>query len=141
MRWRRRSKRGASRSEAMNEDQFAYRVRHELNRTPDLDPRVLARLREAREAALRRHPGDAAANISLPGGILARVRAPLALRIVAPVIVLGIACTALFTWQQNQRAAEVEELDAQLLSSDLPIDAYLDPGFVTWLKRYASQQH
>jgi hypothetical protein len=125
----------------MNEDQFAYRLRHELNRAADLDPRVLARLREAREAALRRHPGDRAANVALAGGALGRVGAPLAVRVLAPVIVLAVACVALLTWQQNQRAAELEELDAQLLSSDLPIDAYLDPGFVTWLKRRASQQH
>ncbi len=29
---------------------------------------------------------------------------------------------------------ELEELDAQILSSELPIDAYLDGGFQTWLK-------
>ncbi|MGH8688695.1 MAG: DUF3619 family protein [Burkholderiales bacterium] len=125
----------------MNEDQFAYRVRHGLARSTDLDPRVLARLREAREAALRRYPGERPGSVALAGGLLGRVGAPLAMRVLAPAVVLAVACTAIFTWQQNQRAAEVEELDAQLLSSDLPIDAYLDPGFITWLKRHASQQH
>jgi len=53
---------------------------------------------------------------------------------------LGIALVAVvagFGWQQwrsFQDARDFEELDAQLLSSDLPIDAYLDRGFQNWLK-------
>ncbi|MFO1323230.1 MAG: DUF3619 family protein [Burkholderiales bacterium] len=39
-------------------------------------------------------------------------------------------------WQLYQETREIEELDAQILSSDLPIDAYLDRGFQTWLTRY-----
>jgi hypothetical protein len=47
-----------------------------------------------------------------------------------------VACAA-FGWQQwkaVQQVREFEELDAQILSSDLPIDAYLDRGFQNWLK-------
>lgn len=36
-------------------------------------------------------------------------------------------------WQVYQRVSEISELDAQILSSDLPIDAYLDKGFRNWL--------
>lgn len=39
-------------------------------------------------------------------------------------------------WQVYQQTTELEELDVQILSSDLPIDAYLDRGFQTWLTRY-----
>ncbi|MET0440381.1 MAG: DUF3619 family protein [Casimicrobiaceae bacterium] len=48
-----------------------------------------------------------------------------------------MAALAAFGWQQwqaVQQVREFEELDAQLLSSDLPIDAYLDRGFQNWLK-------
>jgi hypothetical protein len=31
--------------------------------------------------------------------------------------------------------SELEETDAAILSSDLPIDAYLDRGFQNWLTR------
>lgn len=53
---------------------------------------------------------------------------------------LGILAivAASFAWQQwqlYQQTRELEELDAQLLSSDLPIDAYLDRGFQNWLTR------
>ena len=39
-------------------------------------------------------------------------------------------------WNLYQQSREIEELDVQILSSDLPIDAYLDRGFQTWLTRY-----
>ena len=50
-----------------------------------------------------------------------------------------ILAAGVFGWQQwqfDQQTRELEELDAQILSSDLPIDAYLDRGFQTWLTRY-----
>lgn len=42
----------------------------------------------------------------------------------------------LFGWQQwraYQQTREIEEIDVQILTSDLPIDAYVDRGFQTWL--------
>ena len=38
-------------------------------------------------------------------------------------------------WQAAQQARDIEEIDAAILSSDLPIEAYLDRGFQAWLKR------
>ncbi len=37
-------------------------------------------------------------------------------------------------WQAYQEAKEFADLDSQILSSDLPIDAYLDRGFQNWIK-------
>jgi len=37
-------------------------------------------------------------------------------------------------WQAYQQLKDIEETDAAILSSDLPIDAYLDRGFQNWLK-------
>jgi len=39
-------------------------------------------------------------------------------------------------WQLYQQTREIEELDMQILSSDLPIDAYVDRGFQAWLTSY-----
>ncbi|HEY3181010.1 MAG TPA: DUF3619 family protein [Casimicrobiaceae bacterium] len=53
---------------------------------------------------------------------------------------LGIAIFAVVAglgwqqWRAFQDVKDFEELDAQILSSDLPIDAYLDRGFQNWLK-------
>jgi hypothetical protein len=124
----------------MNEAQFAHRVRHLLNEGAKLDPGQAARLRAAREQALSAYRPERADH-SLVGGAAARLGglAGLSLRVLLPLAILGAAFAATYGWQQRQRAAEVEELDAQLLSGELPIDAYLDQGFAAWLKRRASQ--
>lgn len=36
-------------------------------------------------------------------------------------------------WRAYDQTREIEEIDVQILSSDLPIDAYVDQGFRTWL--------
>lgn len=43
-------------------------------------------------------------------------------------------------WQAYQQLNEIEETDAAILSSELPIDAYLDRGFQNWLKRASYEQ-
>lgn len=37
-------------------------------------------------------------------------------------------------WQSMQKVRDIEEMDAAILTSDLPIEAYLDRGFPAWLK-------
>ena len=43
-------------------------------------------------------------------------------------------------WQAYQQLTDIEETDAAILSSELPIDAYLDRGFQNWLKRASYEQ-
>ena len=55
---------------------------------------------------------------------------------------LGIAVVALAAfsyqgyqhWEAQQRLKDLTDTDVAILSSDLPIDAYLDRGFQNWLK-------
>ena len=122
----------------MNETQFARHIHQRLNEAARVDASVAERLRAARERALARHRPDAAGELALGGQALGAARG-LGLRVVLPLVVLAVAFATTYAWQQQQRAAEIEELDAQLLASDLPIDAYLDQGFAAWLKRRASQ--
>ena len=42
-------------------------------------------------------------------------------------------------WQAYQQQNDIEETDAAILSSDLPIDAYLDRGFQNWLKHASDE--
>ncbi|MDH3320519.1 MAG: DUF3619 family protein [Betaproteobacteria bacterium] len=125
----------------MNEPQFALRIRQHLNQGARVDARVAAQLRAAREQALARHRSEPEAGLALASNALGRLGGVrgLSLRVLLPLVILGVAFATAVAWQQTQRVAEVEELDAQLLSSDLPIDAYLDQGFAAWLKRRASQ--
>ncbi len=51
------------------------------------------------------------------------------------ILLIAAAGIGYQQWQVVQQTREIEELDAQILTSDLPIDAYLDQGFKTWLTR------
>ncbi len=53
----------------------------------------------------------------------------------APALVLVLACTVYLFQQDN--SSDAYELEAQMLSDDLPIHAYLDEGFETWLQKTA----
>lgn len=124
----------------MNELQFAHRIHQLLNHGAQLDGPVAERLRAARELALERRRTEPAPGYALADNAVGRMGVGgLSLRVLAPVVALGVALAATYSWEQTQRAAEVEELDALLLTSDLPIDAYLDQGFQAWLKRRSSQ--
>jgi len=126
----------------MNEIQFGKKVRQLLNQGLTVRTGTAERLRAARERALaRQRPEPAHALVwagsgpGRPGGW-----AGLALRILLPIAMLLIGVAAVYTWQQNQVIAELEEIDAQLLTDDLPPDAYLDRGFQNWLKKRNAEQ-
>jgi hypothetical protein len=133
----------------MNEQQFANKIRQALNEgsrvNGHLSPRVAERLREARERALaRRRPERAPALGWAPlaaGGVIARFGGlgGFSLRLLLPTALLVAGLVAIYSWQREQRAADVEELDAQLLTDELPIDAYLDRGFEAWLRKTSSR--
>ena len=40
-------------------------------------------------------------------------------------------------WQSARQARDIEETDAAILSSELPIEAYLDRGFQNWLAQHS----
>jgi len=60
--------------------------------------------------------------------------------VLLPVLALVVATFGIYRWQESQRLAEVVEIDSQLLTDDLPIDAYLDRGFQNWLKKRAAEE-
>jgi hypothetical protein len=121
----------------MNEKQIAYRIKQELNRGLDLDAGKLGRLKAARERALARQRvesripvlawvDNAVGKLGGPSSLIPRMLLPMA------VLILGLV--AINQWRDSQVAAEIEEIDAAVLTGDLPLDAYLDKGFDAWLK-------
>jgi hypothetical protein len=126
----------------MNEMQFGNRIRHILNGGPALDADKTARLAKARALALERQRPELAPGLAWADNALGSIGGwtGLSLRIVVPAIALLVSFAAIFTWQQNQRVAEVEEIDALLLTDELPIDAYLDRGFQNWLKKRLAEE-
>lgn len=126
----------------MNENQFGNKIRQLLNQGLTLDKGAADRLRAARGIALARQRPEAAPALAWADNLLGNLGGwgGLSLRLLAPFVALAIAAAAMYTWQQNQLAAEVEEIDAQLLTDDLPIDAYLDRNFQSWLKKRIAEQ-
>jgi hypothetical protein len=126
----------------MNELHFARRIRQYLDQGTHVDASTAERLGHARALALSRQRPEPAPVVAWVdstfgsgwgwGGLSARVLLPAAALIVA---VAGI-----YNWQEKQRLAEIVELDSQLLTDDLPIDAYLDRGFENWLKTRAAEE-
>lgn len=54
-------------------------------------------------------------------------------KLLAGVLLIVAMFFGYHQWQAYQLLTELEETDAAILSSDLPIDAYLDRGFQNWL--------
>jgi cytochrome c-type biogenesis protein CcmH/NrfG len=122
----------------MNEQQITYRIKQLLNRGLDLDAGKLARLKAAREAALARQRIESRVPVlAWADNLIGKSGGPSALipRVLLPMAVLILGLIAVNQWRDSQLAAEIEEIDAAVLTSDLPIDAYLDKGFDAWLKR------
>ena len=127
----------------MNEPQFGNKVRQILNQGLRIDTGTAARLKAAREQALARQRPEPAPALAWADNVVVGGFGGwggLSLRVLLPVTMLTVALLSVYTWQQNQRIAEVEDIDAQLLTDDLPIDAYLDRGFQNWLKKRAAEQ-
>ncbi|WP_255429545.1 DUF3619 family protein [Ramlibacter albus] len=51
-----------------------------------------------------------------------------------PIIVLAGGLILIHTAQSERRASELAEVDVQLLTDDLPPQAYTDPGFAQFLR-------
>ena len=119
------------------EDELGRRFAHALNAgLKDIDQHALERLRMARENALskqRLQPAWAIA-VATDGSKIGVLRYfnP---RYILPIAALILAVAGMIYWQNTQQNDEVTDIDTKLLSGDLPIDAYLDKGLDSWLKR------
>jgi hypothetical protein len=120
------------------EDELAGRIAQRLGQgLAEMDQNALARLRAARETAVERiqyQPTWALA----PAGGPSLLSGPLRYfnpRYLVPVVALLLAITGMVYWQQMHNIDELADIDAKLLSGDLPIDAYLDKGIDSWLTR------
>ncbi len=122
----------------MNEPQFGNKVRKVLTEGTRLDDKTLERLKKARELALKQQLAERpATGLTWARDVLASFGgfAGVSFRLILPLAVLVGGLLAINGWQQKLRVAEVEEIDALLLTDDLPLDAFLDKGFEAWLKK------
>ena len=96
---------------------------------------ALARLGDPRRAPATRMSAAlaGAGSGTVGGGSGLRMNA----KFLVGVLVIVVAYFGYNQWQAYQQLTDLQETDAAILSSDLPIDAYLDRGFQNWLKSTA----
>jgi hypothetical protein len=125
----------------MNHDDidFAYKVRHALNENLDhLPASTVERLAAARKQAVARKKAQSPVQVAqrlLAGNVgaffsfssLGRAGA------IIPLLALVAALSGVYQYEQEQHIAELAELDAAVLSDELPLTAYLDHGFNEYL--------
>lgn len=124
----------------MNEREFANRIKQELNfGSGQIEPGVLDRLKEAREQATQRYATRSAHQpaVAFAGphafatGIFGRKWLPVATLLL--VLIGGVL------WQHQNMGTGDDDVDAALLASDLPLNAFVDQNFHLWLDH--SPQH
>jgi hypothetical protein len=132
----------------MNTDDInlAYKLRHALNENLDALPAsTTERLAAARALALSRKKADAPVSsrkarrffdvdFHFSGASLGR------LGVAIPLVALVVGLGGLYQYEQQQRIAELAELDAAVLADELPLTAYLDHGFNAYLESQQRQQ-
>jgi hypothetical protein len=118
----------------MNENQTGYRVRHLLNQGTTLNSRILSRLENARSHALAHHQDVGHGAVLSIVGRSGQTQS-LFPKLFLPTIALIFGLMAINALRQTLLVEEIEEIDAAVLTGDLPIDAYVDSGFDAWLKR------
>ena len=121
----------------MNEREFGYQIKQQLDRALALEPATLNRLKVARERALaRQRMSEPVFALAWAHAVVGRLSGnPASASIVLAGAALILALVGIQYWQRTPTVEEIEEIDAALLTSDLPINAYLNNSFDTWLKR------
>jgi len=131
---------GPAAREAM-ESRFARTIAARLSeRAENVAPEIGERLRFAREKAVAagrlarsgaevQGAGDGSAILGLSRSVWWQRIAT-----VLPLAALVAGLALIEDWQTRSQISVAAEVDAALLSDDLPINAYSDPGFVEYLK-------
>jgi Protein of unknown function (DUF3619) len=131
----------------VNDHDFARKITAYLDRSAaELKAGTAYKLQVARGQALARlgDPKHAAQpDLALAGAGTAtfggRRGLKFGTRLGIGILVIMIALFGYQQWQAYQQLRDIEETDAAILASDLPIDAYLDRGFQNWLKRVSDE--
>jgi hypothetical protein len=121
----------------MNESKFGHQIKQQLDQSLNLEAATLNRLKAAREHALaRQRMTEPAFALAWADDVVGRLSGnPASASIALAGAALILALVGIQYWQRTPTVEELEEIDAALLTSDLPINAYLDKSFDSWLKR------
>ena len=125
----------------MNEVQFAYKIRQHLNGgLREIRAATSDRLAAARQCALTRQKSVVRQSVlAATGGFFLHSFDNLGLKQLVLSLALVVCVISSTFWIADQRVAELGAIDSELLADDLPIAAFTDKGFDTWLRRAAAE--
>ncbi|MDB5862461.1 MAG: hypothetical protein JWO70_267 [Betaproteobacteria bacterium] len=121
-----------------DQDELARRIAKLLDESADgIGQPQRERLIAARKLALsKHHETTALAWVPAWAGNISRFteRPVMGVQYLIPIaaLVLGLAGVA---YMHSAPSSDIADIDAGLLTDELPINAYLDQGFDSWLKR------
>lgn len=124
---------------------FAYKVRHALNESAENLPASAAeRLSSARKIALSRKKKESALHVlvsprRLAGGAGSFFNAHFSwiarMGLILPLIVVATGLAGIYQYEQERHIDETAEIDAAVLTDELPLSAYVDHGFNAYLAK------
>jgi len=115
----------------MKEDDLARRIVQRLDRNlNELPADIVTRLADARKRALRARVAPPSWRVRL-AALVGGHR--MMLKVALPVAFLLVAAGAVF-FLQTTASPDPFEVETALMHDELPIHAYTDPGFDTWLR-------
>ncbi len=127
----------------MNNDDInlAYKIRHALNENLDqLPASTTERLAAARALALSRKKAEAPRKrAGFDVRSLFDMQWMKGVAVAAPLLAMVIGLASVYQVEREQRTAELADLDAAVLSDDLPLTAYTDHGFNAYLAQQQQQ--
>ncbi len=127
-----------------DEINFSYKIRHALDENLEHMPSAKTdRLAQARKAALARKKNDAPIRVLAPQNAFAGKMGSLGqhlswvgrMSLVLPLLALVIGLVGIYQFEEQQRISEIADIDAAVLSDELPLSAYLDHGFNAYLAK------
>lgn len=125
---------------------FAYKIRNALNERLDTLPTTtIDRLASARLKALAAKRPEQSAPLAVPfralagglGGFMQQSSWFNRAGLIIPLIALIVGLSGMYNFEQQKRLNETADIDAAVLSDELPLSAYLDQGFSAYLARHA----
>lgn len=126
----------------MNEENFAYKVRHALNeKLEEMPEHVTRRLEQARLTAIGRKKKTAPLYRKVFQQVFASTSGYFSgntswmdkLGLSLPVLVLVAGMAGIFHYEQQRQIKEIADIDIAVLSDELPPSAYADSGFKAYV--------
>lgn len=126
--------------------ELAYKLRHALDQSAsNLPTNTTERLTSARNIALSRKKQESSVRVIAPQAAFAGHSAGSSspkrfawigrMGLIIPLAALVFGLMGIYEFEQRQQIIEAAAIDAEVLTDDLPLSAYLDNGFGAFLAK------